>query len=293
MDNFLYIQVGKLFNIVQSIPESVEGDSVTVSIKRLSDGYTWNFSTLAFTSGDNSGSMTFDEEIEWLQSFTPLTADTYIVRAYNARLDQRYRQVLIAVGAVAQAGMTGTELTTLANLRAYLKKAAGDTKDDTLLEDIITRVSQEIEKRCGRTFTVTTHTEYFTGSGNNRAYLKHWPITSITSIHVDEDRQWGSDSQIDADDIAISGNSPGMVILNSGETFSKSSLDIENVRVIYSAGYSTIPADLEQKCIEISAARYLKSGGMINSLAKGAMNPEDVENEAWKHIEINYRPVSF
>lgn len=97
MDQSLYIKLGELFWIVQAIPESVTGDTVTIEIRRLSDNYTWNFSTLAFASGNNSGSMTFVNGITWKASFTPPTKDTHIVTITHAALDVKYSQTLIAL----------------------------------------------------------------------------------------------------------------------------------------------------------------------------------------------------
>jgi len=291
MDNYSYIKVGQLFWIIQDIVNSASGNTVTVSIRRLSDGYTWNFTTTAFASGANSGNMTFITGSLWKQSFTPPTEDTYIVTITNSTLGTEFVQVLKAVGAVAQAGVTGTELTTLANLREYLKKDTADTTDDTLLQNIITRVSAEIEKRCNRSFHAATFTEYQKGNGTNRTYLKNWPINSVTSIHIDDDREWTADMAVDAADIIISNQNPGMIILDSGETFRKTVDQIENVRIIYNAGYSTIPTDLEQACIEICCVRYIKSGGMINSVIKDTIDPDDVEKKAWELIENYYRAI--
>ncbi len=84
-----------------------------------------------------------------------------------------------------------------------------------------------------------------------------------------------------------------MIILDEGEVFSKVTDGIENVRIIYNGGYDSIPTDLEQACIEICCARYMKSGGMINTTAKEKVDPEDLEKRAWEFIENNYRPISI
>lgn len=184
-------------------------------------------------------------------------------------------------------------LTTLANLREYLKKEATDTTDDTLLTKIISRVSEKIEKKCNRTFLAANHTEYFAGNGINKQYIKNWPINSVTSIHVDDDRAWGSDSAVAAEDIIISSQNPGMIILADGEIFTKTVDGIENVRIIYNGGYSTIPTDLEQACIELCCIEYIKSGGIINTTIKDKIDPESIEEKAWELINNNYRAVAF
>lgn len=184
-------------------------------------------------------------------------------------------------------------LTTLNALREYLKKDINDTADDTLLQKTITRVSAEIEKRCNRIFLAANYTEYYAGNGGNKLCLKHWPVNSIASLYIDDDRQWESDDLIDSDDIIISDELPGLIILDNGELFSKTINNIENIKITYNAGYATIPSDLEQRCIEICVARYMKSGGLATMITKQQINPNDLEKEAWDYIESNYRAISF
>jgi hypothetical protein len=93
----MYITLGQIFNIVQAIPESQSGDTVTIEIRRLSDNYTWHFTNLVFQSGNNTGNMTFVNGILWKASFTPQTKDTYIVTIHDSTLDVKYVQQLIAL----------------------------------------------------------------------------------------------------------------------------------------------------------------------------------------------------
>lgn len=282
-----YIKVGSLFWIIQAIPESVTGDTVTIEIRRLSDGYTWNFLTLAFTAPATTGSMTFVNGITWKASFTPPTADTYIVTVHDETLDVKYSQTLNATGQAAAAGLTGSELTTLANLRTFLKKQTADTADDTLLENIISRVSADVEKRCGRSFIAATVTEYYEGNGKAEMLVRRPPINSITSIHIDADRTWTSDMAIDSDNIIISEECPGLIILD-GDIFDKG-LGIENVRVIYNGGYTTIPADLESKVLRLCAWDYLEASRWNNAVVKGEKNIDELRDAVWKEIINNYK----
>jgi len=290
MDNLQYIKVNSLHWIVQAIPESVTGNTVSVVIKRLSDGYTWHFTSLVFQNAENSGSMTFVSDILWKQSFTPPTEDTYIVTINNETLDVKYIQVLKAVGQPAPSGMTGAELTTLANLRAYLKKQTDDTTDDDLLEDLITRMSQAIETHCNRSFHDSTYTEYYRGNGKDRMLLRQYPINSITSIHDDTDLEFGSDTAKDADDIKISDEIEGMVILKD-DIFTESTT--ENIKVIYNAGYASIPADLEQQCIRLCAAEYIESGGLVNASSEKAGDPEKIREKVWEYLDSHYRKPPY
>lgn len=286
MEKTLYIQTGVLFKIVQDIPGSASGDTVTITIKRLSDGYTWNFSTLVFENASNSGSMTFDSNTFWkYSSFTPPTADQYLVRVNDSTIDAHHTQTLIAQGASVASGLTGAELTTLANLREFLKKETADTTDDGLLQNIITRMSTQVAKKCNRQFARATYTEYQSGNGLDYTFVKNPPINSITSVHIDSDRDWTANTLVDADDVHISDQDSGKIILD-GDQFSPS--DVENVRIIYNGGFATIPQDLEQAFIRLCAAEYIDAGGVVQAKT-GAKDPRDIAKEAWEYIVQNYR----
>lgn len=97
MENYLFVDVGSLWLVSQNIPESQPSDNVTVEIRRVSDGATWNFSTLVFEALANSASMTSVGSGAWKTSFTPPTKDRYVVTITDATLDVKYVQTLIAV----------------------------------------------------------------------------------------------------------------------------------------------------------------------------------------------------
>lgn len=155
-----------------------------------------------------------------------------------------------------------TALCSLAQVKSYLNKS--DTADDTAIETIINAGSKEIENDLDRTFSSTTHTEYYSGNqqraGSQKLFLRNWPITSITSIYNDanDPPTFGADSLEDSsyysyDDSEI----PGMVY------FYQSTLNpgFKNIKITYVAGYSrgtspgasndALPDDLQQ-----AAARH-------------------------------------
>lgn len=126
-------------------------------------------------------------------------------------------------------------LTSLVNVRAYLQFPATDTSKDTLLENLINRASAAIESDCGREFKTRTQTEtHYLDEATRRLMVKQFPITAITSITDDG-------TALTADELADCENR---------ETYIKLDTEREGkVDVVYTAGYATIPADLEQACI--------------------------------------------
>jgi len=188
-------------------------------------------------------------------------------------------------------GVSGNDLTSLANLRAFLKKQTADTSDDALLSSIITRVSTEIEQRCNRHFIAESVTEYHKGNGRPELLVRRPPINSVASIHIDSERLWSSDTALDADEIMISDDCPGLIILD-GTIFDREQ-DIENVRVIYNGGYTTIPADLERNCLRLCAWDYLESSRWNNTVVKGEKSIDELRNAVWKDILNHYRIRTF
>lgn len=98
MENQIYIKTDDLYEVVQAIPGSVDGDSVAITIVRRSDGYYWNFTDEDFTSTADTGAMTFSVGTFWESEFTPPTDDDYLVTITHAVLALTYTQVLRAIG---------------------------------------------------------------------------------------------------------------------------------------------------------------------------------------------------
>jgi len=269
-----YIKISEAIDLVISIPASEATDTVTYEI----------ISSAGVVLA--SGSLSFVRDEMWKGSYTPSALGVIIFKANDTTLSSKRENVYRVVGAVISPdGVTTSDLTSLAHVREYLKKETADTADDTFIQDLVTRLSAEIEKKCGRTFIAGARTEYYKGNGMDRMVLKNWPVNSVTSIHIDEDRLWASDAAIDTDDITISDRVPGQVILN-GDFFDFSY--IENVRVIYNAGYATIPYDIEQACIKLCAIEYIESR-RIHTKIEGERDLQADKKDIWSFILNTYR----
>jgi hypothetical protein len=152
------------------------------------------------------------------------------------------------------------DLTTLAKVKSFLSIPSTNADHDELLNNIISGVSEEIEKYCGRVFKAQSHTEYIDGEGLDRFMVKNFPINSITSIHDDLDRVYGSDTLIASSDYGYDANT-GIVFMVSS-LFSEGT---QNIKIVYNGGYATIPLDLENAAISLVVSEYLKYCGVINT----------------------------
>jgi hypothetical protein len=143
--------------------------------------------------------------------------------------------------------MAANDLTTLANLEAWLGLASGNA-DEPLLSRLITAVSAYIETWCDRPFASQAYTETRDGTGALRMAFAQTPVTAVTSVTV------GGQAIPAGDAVSAPGYffTPTMLTLN-GYEFARG---LGNVQLAYTAGFATTPPEIEQACIELAAFRY-------------------------------------
>lgn len=135
------------------------------------------------------------------------------------------------------------------NYPAYVSGGYVST-DDVMLGRLINQSSQYIKSKTQRELTLNTYSEYYsTEYDQNKICLNEYPVSSIYSV-------------------TLNGKpiSQSTTIYESGWTLQYPNLlvfrnmsvpsGINNILVNYSAGFSIIPSDIEQSCIELTAWRY-------------------------------------
>lgn len=154
-------------------------------------------------------------------------------------------------------------LTTLARVKELLGIKADDGQHDALLAETIERVSKELSTTCGRVFEFESAlTEFYDGDGKTRTLLlRRAPIVTITTIHDDINRTYGTATLIQATDYVIDKDA-GLVTLD-GFAFATG---LQNIRVIYDAGYKVIPQDLEEAGLVICAETFWDLHGELRTL---------------------------
>ena len=193
-------------------------------------------------------------------------------------------------------------LTSLIKVKRHLEIATATTTWDNMLIDFINGVSASIDAYCNRKFVKpasASYTEYFDGEGKSQVAVKNRPITEITSLHDDPDRNYESDTLIDSTLYTYYPNE-GIIklvdeegIVNNPGIFCNSQ---RNVKVVYKAGYTTIPYDIEQAVNKWVAKLYGqrgKDGVASERLGAYAVSykeqdmPEDVKRMLDPYVNIN------
>jgi len=145
-----------------------------------------------------------------------------------------------------------TELAARADIKTML--GLTDTTQDALLDIIKSGVEAWVKNFTGRDLLVTSYTEYHDGDGSNVVRLDQRPITAITSIYADPSRLFEAATLIPSTDIIsdTKGQRLGFVELLTYK-FTKG---LKSTRVIYSAGYSTVPTDLSMAVKQIVCKQF-------------------------------------
>jgi hypothetical protein len=128
--------------------------------------------------------------------------------------------------------------------------------DDPLLSRIISAVSLAFATYCDRTFASTSWTYQTSGKGGVALMLPEYPVTTITSVSIDGTtipaRQtvggWG---------YVQSG--PNKILIDGAGYPASFTHGVANVSVAFTAGYSSVPYDLAQACLETCGSWYRRS----------------------------------
>lgn len=138
-------------------------------------------------------------------------------------------------------------LTSVAAIKSY--NPVNGSTDDALLTAIATAVNTMIPNYLNRELDSVARSEVLHGNGGQAILAPAWPITAIASLSVDE--------------VAIS---PATLITDTGYQFHDRSIILRgglrftsgfyNVKLTYTAGYSSAPSDLAQAATELAALIY-------------------------------------
>lgn len=153
-------------------------------------------------------------------------------------------------------------LTDRTALKLHLGIPAADTSEDSELDQWISGVEAAVLTFLNRNIESGSYTEYHDGHNWPELYLRQYPLTAVTSVHVDQDGFYGDASgsfpsetewsrgvdyaipRTDEDE----GNR-GLLKALKWRNFDPGSSGIwpqgsGNIKVVYTAGYSSVPAEI-------------------------------------------------
>lgn len=135
--------------------------------------------------------------------------------------------------------------TTLDNVKIHLGLLTSDSSQDALLTNMINASQRICEQYLHHPILQASYTEYYDGDGTGKLILRKWPIISVTSIHIDIDREFDSDDLADPTNYYVDSEN-GIIEFYRAFAAGPAWFDegIKNIKVVYSAGFASIPDDL-------------------------------------------------
>jgi uncharacterized phiE125 gp8 family phage protein len=175
-----------------------------------------------------------------------------------------------------------TDWTTLARVKRHLNLDADNTDLDDKINDLIPAASLALEHHIGHPLHEATYTEYYDGDRTNEIILDHYPVSAITSINDDLTRVFDAASLLLPANYVYDANGQrniGSVRLFQG-TATFFQRGIQNVKVVYVAGYATLPEDAEMAAVHLVAWLLSRSGSEGMSAATLGAKSESYEPDS-------------
>lgn len=184
-------------------------------------------------------------------------------------------------------------LTTLSGVKDYMGGLDGETDVDSLIESLIDQTSAIFETYIDKNILSREYTEYYDGGDGVHIFPKQYPITIISGIWDDIDWVWADTTLVASTDYRIHNNNKYIVF----KTTTLFDYD-QNVKLIYTAGYTTIPEDIELCCIKEVARSYKHrrdvdvisstlADGSVNYVAKSLLPNTKMILNKYKRISLN------
>lgn len=167
-------------------------------------------------------------------------------------------------------------LTSVADVKESLGIDAGDTSKDNLIKRKINQATLYIESYCSLSrdhhFALTTYTnEEYDGTNNNTIVLRMRPVTSVTSFQRRNSTLSDGGFEDVESELYYEDLSAGVI-----ELVVRANSGWNRYRVTYSAGYSTIPADLAEACATL-ASFYVENSASGTAVKKKQEGQRSIE----------------
>lgn len=186
-----------------------------------------------------------------------------------------------------------TELVSTADLKSYLQITTADY--DAILASIKASVEAWVKTYCRDPFLVATRTEYYDGNGTASLRVRHYPITEVTEVNIDADRTFAAATDYVDDVIDSTENDSQGVIELFNRTFGAGQ---KNIKVVYKAGHSVVPAELAHAVKIICAREFLVQNKQLTGQTAQSvgdktvtLNLEEIPRNAWDILQRYQRQL--
>ena len=193
--------------------------------------------------------------------------------------------------------LTERALTTLDNVKLFLGIDVDDNSKDELLDEMINIISDSVQSFIDREFKNQNYIENINGNGRRIINVRHYPITLINEIKINDVVIDSSEFEITTDDAErgqiyreLGWNMKTTVV---GLNFDRGQ-QLRNIKINYVAGYilpydpqRTLPHDIEGivKTLVSNEFTQVQNGvGNLKKLTEGALTYEWVNGLTYMQL---------
>lgn len=172
-------------------------------------------------------------------------------------------------------------LTNVADVKESLGIASSDSTYNNLIIRKINQATEQIERYCGRRFASTTYTdEEYDATNTNQIVLKQRPITGTPTFSV-------RDTALNVSTWEVIDTQLYFVDLNAGvvDLLFNAVGRWNRYKFTYTAGYTTIPADLAEACASLAAYYVNNADGSDVGVTK--------KQEGARSLQYGNAPLTF
>ena len=184
--------------------------------------------------------------------------------------------------------LNANALTTLDRCKGELDITAGDTDQDTQIEDYINSVSDAIELATNRRFYQDSYVHRLSGNGLWYIPVEQFPVVTLTKVAVDYKWGFGAETELGIGVEVAVDKDIFLVRRSPASPWPKN--QPMNIEVTYEAGYggatpapSDMPDGIQQAAVEW--VRYLYNSQNDRRLGRTSMNKLG-ENVSWDATQL-------
>lgn len=169
-------------------------------------------------------------------------------------------------------------LVSLGQLKTALGLRLDDVSQDDRLRQLILLASAAIAGYCGREFRVLEYVESYDGDGTSILRLRHTPIIEVLSLSIYGQQVPVSELKVTPEFLQFEDAGQYEARIRASARYFPAG--VQNISVVYRAGYEQVPAEIAQSCI-------LQVSYLMNTLARQGVASEGNTTAgvqtAWQH----------
>lgn len=171
---------------------------------------------------------------------------------------------------------------TLANVKTHL--AVSGSGDDTLLEALRKAADAFIEIYCDRDFSGGVFTEDHAG-GAAMAFLKNYPVVSVSSVNVDANRSFTPATVLDPSRYVVHADRGVIVSLDGPFLADRANANRfpKSVRVVYTTAPDAAPDAIRRAYAELIGHWYRQAKTQAAAGQQNILTAADGTSYPWQH----------